>query len=814
MGSAHNLPVHLTSFVGRKQEQAEVLRLLGITRLLTLIGAGGVGKTRLALRVAESLVDEYQDGVWAVELAPLSDGTHVPQVVAAALAIREAPGQPLIESLAASLSAKRLLLVLDNCEHLLPACAALVEHLLRACPLVRVLATSREALAIAGETAWRVPSLSLPDLPARSSNEDVSRSEAIELFVERARAALPSFALTDHNGPAVAEVCRRLDGMPLAVELAAARVALLTPEQIEARLGDRFHLLRTGSRSAPTRQQTLWATVAWSYDLLSADEQHLFERLSIFAGGWTLEAVEAVGGAEELEIGDVLDLLGRLVAKSLVMVEPGEQGAMRYRLLDTLRQFAQERLQARGESAEVAERHAAYFIAYAEEAARTVFGPQEQHAVRRLGVEHENVRAALRWLIDSGAVEQGQRLGGAFGMFWLNSSALAEGRAWLRELLTMPGGDQPTAERATCLFDAALLAQNSGDFVVARTLGTEALAIWRRLGRDGHAARALFQLGSLTRMEGDFAAARSLLQEAVALSHATGSPGVEAAALVALADLATSQGDFQTARESAEAARARTTALGWGRALVSALRALADACFEQGDDRAARMVAEECVGAARAQRLGPGFLISPLVSLGRSATAQHDFAPAHAALGEALHLAQAIGNQVGTGAALYAFAYLAATRGQFERAICLETAAGPRVHGGGGTQTPVSARVQRQLTAAARSLGPDRTHSAQLKGRMLALADAIAYALAAEVSVEQAGETAATPVDGLTPREREVAALVARGLSNQEIATQLVISERTVESHVRNLLGKLALRSRAELAAWVVKHQPGSEAIK
>lgn len=809
MGGAHNFPLQLTSFVGREREQAELRRRLAATRLLTLTGAGGIGKTRLALEVAGALVDGHADGVWLVDLAPLADGALVPQAVASALGVRELPGRPLTEALADALRAREILLLLDNCEHLLPACAPLADRLLRACPRLRILATGREALGIAGETAWRVPSLALPESPAVASLEQLRRYEAVRLFVDRARAALPCFALTERNGPAVAEVCRRLDGMPLAIELAAARVALLAVDQIAARLDDRFRLLTTGSRTAPTRQQTLRAAIAWSYDLLTAREQRLFDRLAVFAGGWTLEAAEAVAGGDGIEADDVLELLGRLVDKSLVLVDPGEPGPVRYRLLETLRQYGQERSRARGEGDAVARRHAAYFVEFAHGAERAFFGPSEPQALQRLEAEHDNVRGALRWLIAAGDAAQGQRLGGAFGLFWFFRSMLTEGRAWLAQLLALSGGEHPPAWRARCLFCAGDLALGQGDYAAAERHVEESLTLWRRLGDDGQAAASLFMLGQLARIREDYGAARALLHEAIALGRAAGNHAYEALALVALADMATVQGACQAARQYAEEALARATGIGWRRIVPHALRSLADACYEEGDDGAARAFAEESVAGAR-ERAAPWWLIPPLVSLGHVAAAQRDFARAHAALAEALSLSREIGDESGIAAGLQACAYLAAARDQPERAIRLATAAEAVRQRTGGTVIPASARVRGRLASAAGALVPALEQAARLQGQRMSPDEAIAAALAigeAGAAGRQAGAPVAGEAAGLTPREREVAALVARGLSNLEIAGQLFVSERTVETHVRHILGKLGLRSRARLASWAVEHQ-------
>jgi non-specific serine/threonine protein kinase len=354
----HNLPLQLTSFVGREQALAEVGQLLATTRLLTLTGAPGVGKTRLALQVADEMWDAYADGVWLVELAALADPALVPQAVAAVLGVQEPPGRPLLGTLAEALRAQQVLLVLDNCEHLLAACATLADQLLRAGPHLEILATSREALAVAGETTWRVPSLAVPaDAPASGDGgATLVECEAVRLFVARACAAVPSFTLTERNAGAVGHVCRRLDGIPLALELAAARVRALPVEQLAVRLDDRFRLLAGGSRAALPRQQTLRAAVDWSYALLPEAEQVLLRRLAVFAGGWTLEAAEAVCAGDGLAPENVLELLVELVNKSLVLAEEAG-GERRFRLLETLRQYAWEKLQAAGEEAAVRGRH-------------------------------------------------------------------------------------------------------------------------------------------------------------------------------------------------------------------------------------------------------------------------------------------------------------------------------------------------------------------------------------------------------------------------------------------------------------------------
>jgi predicted ATPase/transcriptional regulator with XRE-family HTH domain len=365
-----NLPVQLTSLIGREREQREVRALLGAARLVTLTGAGGAGKTRLALAVAEAMLSEYPEGIWLVELAPLADPALVVQAVAQVLGLREEPGRPLLGTLLASLKERRLLLVLDNCEHLVMACASLSEGLLRACADLRILATSREALAVPGETTYRVPSLAVPDPEHPPGLKDLAGYAAVRLFVARAQSRRPDFRLGAQNARAVAAICARLDGMPLAIELAAARVGSLPVEAIAARLADRFRLLTGGPRTAVSRQQTLRATLDWSCDLLAEGERRLLARLSVFAGGCTLEAAEAICSGSGVEERDVLDLLARLVDRSLVLLEEaepeGEWG--RYRLLETVRRYGRERLEAQEDAVAVRRRHAAHYLALAEEA--------------------------------------------------------------------------------------------------------------------------------------------------------------------------------------------------------------------------------------------------------------------------------------------------------------------------------------------------------------------------------------------------------------------------------------------------------------
>ncbi|MCI0354796.1 MAG: AfsR/SARP family transcriptional regulator, partial [Acidobacteria bacterium] len=449
----HNLPIPLTSFIGRVHEQAEVQRLLTTTRLLTLAGPGGCGKSRLALVVAADQVADYPDGAWLVELAALADPLLLPQAVATTLDVREEPQRPLIATLTNALQSRVLLLVLDNCEHLIDACAHLVQTLLGACPQLQILATSREALGLAGETVWPVPPLSLPDSRHLPSIEWLGQAEAIQLFVERAGAALPTFALTDENAPAVAQVCQRLDGMPLAIELAAARVKVLTVPQIAARLDDCFKLLAAGSRTIVSRHQTLRAAIDWSYELLSEQERVLFQRLAVFEGGFTLEATEGVCAGRGIEPDDILELLSHLVDKSLVVVGTQQQGReARYRLLETIRQYARDKLLGSAEAEIIRQQHAAYYLTLAEQAELKLQGLEQLAWLDRLEVEHDNLRAALRWSqAEAQAGETGLRLAGTLGLFWYLHGHWSEGRGWLESMLTQTEGLGRTPARATAL---------------------------------------------------------------------------------------------------------------------------------------------------------------------------------------------------------------------------------------------------------------------------------------------------------------------------------------------------------------------------
>jgi len=634
-----NLPIALTSFVGRAREVAEARRMFGTGRLLTLTGAGGSGKSRLALAVAAELVSHYPDGVWLVELAPLAEGALVPEAVAAALGVHKEPHRPLAATLVEALQARTLLLVLDNCEHLISACAELAEQLLSACPGLSVLATSREALGVAGEIAWRVPRLSLPDPMTTARAELLERSEAVQLFVDRAGLALPTFTLTDAHAPAVAEVCRRLDGIPLAIELAAARVKLLTVEQLAVRLNDSLRLLTSGSRTAVPRHQTLRAAIDWSYDLLSGPEQALFRRFSVFAGGWTLEAAEAVGGEGALE------LLAQLVDKSLVAVEAQDGQTARYQLLDTVRQYGLEKLGRAGEAEAIAHRHAQFFLELAQAAEPELTGPQQGLWLDRLEAEHDNLRQALAWAqTPAGEAELGLQLAASLGHFWDMRGYLGEGRRSLEALLARVA--TRTAVRAKALDEAGWLAYSQGDNSAAHALHEESLLIWRELGDVQGIARALSNLGNAAWRQADYTTARRFHEESLKLQRELGAKRGVAASLHNLGMVAWHQRDYAAARALFEESLALKRELGdkWG--IATSLNALGVITFEMGDVAAARPLYLESVKLA--QELGDKVEIAmALTNLGEVALVQGDYKEARERLAASLVLKRELGNQWG-----------------------------------------------------------------------------------------------------------------------------------------------------------------------
>ena len=488
----HNLPVQLTSFIGRTREMAEVKYLLSATHLLTLIGPGGTGKTRLSTQIASELLDIYPDGAWIVELAPISEPLLLPRTTAIAIGLRDEPHRPVIDMLCDYLRGKQLLLILDNCEHLVEACAQLADRLLHACPQIRILASSREALGIAGETSYLVPSLELPDMQNLPTVEVLSQCEAIRLFIERASAATQNFKVTDENASSIAQICHRLDGIPLAIELAAGKIRSLSAGQIAQRLDDRFRLLTGGSRTAMPRHQTLQATIEWSYNLLSASEQTLFRRLSVFVNGWTLEAAESVCSNEDasakdsLKTEDILELLTQLVNKSLVMTEE-RHGEVRYHLLETIRQFGSNKLVEASESESLCDRHLEFFIQFAEIADPFLRGAEEIEWLERLDDEHDDLHSALQWTAGKSSAEPALRLAGALAVYWTMRSFWLEGAKWLEsalkkapvELEEMKKGEK--AARAKALYGDAMLVQNLHDLEMRRARWHSRLA-WTLYG--------------------------------------------------------------------------------------------------------------------------------------------------------------------------------------------------------------------------------------------------------------------------------------------------------------------------------------------
>ena len=579
----NNLPTQLTSFIGRAREIAEVKSLLATARLVTLTGSGGAGKTRLALQVAAEIVEGYPDGVWLAELAPIADPALVPKTVASALNVPEQPGRGMVDTLLDALRSKAVLLVLDNCEHLRAACRDLVATLLRASPQVRILATSREGLGVPGETLWRVPSLSLPeDIRHLPSSQELVLYDAVRLFVERAVAIAPGFMVTSENAPAVAQVCQRLDGIPLAIELAAARAKVLAVEQIAARLNDRFRLLTGGSAVALPRHQTLRAAIDWSYGLLSQQERTVLSRLSVFAGGWTLEAAEAVCAGGTIEASDILDLLTQLVDKSLVGVSM-RGGEARYGLLETVREYGREKLQEAADVAELRRRHFDWYLALAETAEPELYGPHEDLWGERLELEHDNLRFALDWGMTNAAHEEAVlRLAGALGSFWNKRTHVSEGRAWLERAL--PGRGATPDVRAKALGFAGVLARLQGDYPRAAALGRESLDLRLKSEDKRGIAVALMQLGVLADYRGDPAEAKRLFAEAFAHFQEVGDKWGISSALNNLGEVARGAGDYDAARSFYEKSLSMSREVGNSSGIANAVGNLGAVSLHQGNN--------------------------------------------------------------------------------------------------------------------------------------------------------------------------------------------------------------------------------------
>jgi predicted ATPase/DNA-binding CsgD family transcriptional regulator len=586
----HNLPAARGALVGREREMSEVRRYLTSTRLLTLTGPGGCGKTRLALEVARTLADahtdEYPDGVWLVELASLTEGELVPGTVAAALGLRERPDLSATDSLVQFLRPRRVLLVVDNCEHLIEACAGLVDTLLSACEHLRIMATSREALGVAGEANRVVPSLTVPDAGSVPYPEDLMRCEAVRLFVERARSRTPTFALTRENAAAVANICRKVDGIPLAIELATARVGKLSVEQISERLGDALEFLTAGDRTQAPRHRTLRATLEWGYDLLDEKERELFGRLSVFAGGWDLGAAEGVGAAGAISAGEILDLLGRLVDQSLVVAETAD-GMTRYRMLEPIRQYALERLVEGDEAEETRRRHAAFFLSLAEEARPKLRAAPQVEWLQRMEAENDNMRGALSWSLAADDISTAARLGWALWMFWWIRNYQPEGRRWMEPIIqrrnelpprlriqaiiaaaamTFEQGDDELiewhAEELTevsrevggdMLADSyahlchGFVATARGDFEAAREHLEQVLPLWREAGLDVQVAQLHSFLGTVLLLEGDREGARGRFEEGLVLGRSLGDRLSTCNALFNLAQVALASGDHESA---------------------------------------------------------------------------------------------------------------------------------------------------------------------------------------------------------------------------------------------------------------------------
>ncbi|WP_345348238.1 ATP-binding protein [Rhodococcus olei] len=748
-----NLPHQLTNFVGRRHELAEVRRLLSDSRLVTVTGPGGVGKTRLALRVGEDAQGIFADGVWLVELGELSEPSLLAETVTAALGLRERVARPPLPLLVEFLADRHVLIVLDNCEHLVTPVAEFATELLRSCPGTRILATSREPLGVNGEVTVRVPPLTVPD--PGSSSRGLSRCEAVTLFTDRARDAVPGFGLTEDNQDAVAEICRRLDGLPLAIELAAARVRMLAPVQILQLLTNRYELLTAAYRGVPPRHQTLKWCVDWSYELCTPHEQELWRRLAVFSGGVESDAVTGIcAGSVPAE--RVPEIVGSLVEKSILSREDGP--VVRYRMLDTIREYGLEKLDASGESGLLRRRHRDWYEALALQAEAAWIGPQQLEWIARFDRDRADLRGALEFSVtEPGEDGAALRMAGSLFPYWVSRGLYSEGRYWIERALTGADGSASVA-RLSALTGASMIASMQGDVVAAQAFMDAAQGIAGSVEDATTLANLASATGYVATFSGDFARATACFESALITVGSDGALPARVGALVGLAMVCGLSGDSDRAIASHKEVIALTEAHGESMYRAYSLCMLGIAVWERGDS-------------GRATRL----------------------------IEEALRLTRMVDDPLGTAMCLEVLGWLA---GDPERAAAL-MGASAAVGEAAGSPTIVIRdlfghhdRVVRESTDA---LGSRAYETAFGRGRGLGVDAAVAYALRDTASAPGARDSATR----LTRRERQVADLVAQGLTNKAIAQHLVIAQRTAEGHVEKVLTKLGFTSRTQIAAWV-----------